>query len=83
MSDYDETCPCCGLYRTDGHADDCELADAYEAHLWDALAWRETATRLVKERAQARAETNRLRAELDTVKKERDEARCAALGERQ
>ena len=31
MSDYHETCPCCGLYLRDGHADDCELMGAYEA----------------------------------------------------
>lgn len=31
MSEYDETCPCCGLCLRDGHADECELMGAYEA----------------------------------------------------
>ena len=50
MSDYDETCPCCGLYLRDGHADDCELMGAYEA-LEKAL----------KERDEARREASRAR----------------------
>lgn len=77
MSDikYDSTCPCCDLYLRDGHADDCELVEAYKA--LDGMLYRmvhRMVHRKAAERDEARAETNRLRAELEMMEQQRGKA---------